>query len=312
MTSVLHYQLALPASPAEVFRALTENAALETWFAEHADVSLKDKRYDFWGRFTPESPARTEGHHPITAFVPNRQLSFRWQLRGVDTTVDLKLTKRHDVTVLGLWHRGVPSIPEGEPGWYALDDVWALWLENLRRYLDGRSVIRCDFSAITGGDVTRTIEIDAPASAVWDALVNPEQRKRWIASKDLDTPDVGGVWIDWAQHGALRIVEMVPEKRMSLEWQIGGVPTVVTWTLEEQGGKTRFTLAHSGFAPDYRTDGELLGWLSYLSWLQSLVEYGFDWLPPVKQIARDVALFHAASIWSRQDELLDEDDASWR
>lgn len=278
--------------------------------AEFAGPFLESRCHE--GRFTPESPNRERGRHPIETVEPRRRLRFRWHLRGTDTTVDFKLTERDGQMVLGLWHHDVPSIPRGQPGWYALDDVWALWLENLRRYLDGRPVIRCDFSTITGSDVSRTIEIDAPPSAVWDALVNPAQRKRWIASEDLDAPSVGGVWIDWAQHGALKVVELIPGKKMTLEWEIGGVPTVVTWTLEQAGGKTRFTLAHSGFAPGYRTDGELLGWLSYLSWLQSLIEYGLDWLPPVKEIARDVTLFYAASIWARQDELLVEADEAWR
>ena len=50
--------------------------------------------------------------------------------------------------------------------------------------------------------------------------------------------------------------------------------TVVTWTLEELDGKTRLTLVHSGFAPDQPTGGLDAGWLNFMSWIKSLVEYG--------------------------------------
>lgn len=311
MSTVLHMQQTLPGTPASVFRALIDRAALETWFAERAFVSVPAGRYDFWGRFTPETPTEKEGRHVIQAVEPNRRLRYTWRLRGADTTVDLRLAAREGQTVIGLWHYDILPVPRGKPGWYAMDDVWALWLESLRRYLDGRPLVRCDFSAIRSGDVVQTVEIDAPPAAVWDALVNPTQLNRWIASNATAKPRVGGVWMDWAGEGALEILAITPEKTLSLAWEIDGMPTVVTWTIETSGGKTRLTLSHSGFAPEYASDGELLGWLSYLSWLQSLVEYGIDWLPPLKEVARDAALYYAATIWARQEELLDEQDESW-
>ncbi len=94
MSKVFHLQQTLSASASAVFHALTDSAAVATWFAEHASVSLGDNRYDFWGRFTPEVPSEAEGRHDIQLVEPNRRLRYTWPLRGVDTTVDLRLTER--------------------------------------------------------------------------------------------------------------------------------------------------------------------------------------------------------------------------
>jgi uncharacterized protein YndB with AHSA1/START domain len=308
----LHIQLTLSAPVADVFRALSDDAALTTWFAEHASVSLADKRYDFWGRYTPETPTEADGHREIQLVEPNRRLRYTWPLRGADTTVEFRLAERSGKTVLGLWHYDVPGVPFGQPECYALDDVWYLWLENLRRYVDGRPVTRCDFSADKTGDLALSVEIDGSKSAVWDALTKPEQLNRYFTADAKAEPTVGGVWVDWGgEHGALRVLEMVPQQKFALEWEIEGAPTVVTWTLEDAGRKTRLTLAHSGFAEGRRSDAEWGGWSNYLGLIQSLVEYGLDWVPPVKELTKQVALYYAAVIWARQDELLGEADEEW-
>ena len=311
MSKVFHLQQTLSASAPAVFHALTDSAAVATWFAEHASVSLRDKRYDFWGRFTPEVPSEAEGRHAIQLVEPNQRLRYTWPLRCVDTTVDLRLTERGGETIVGLWHHNVPSVPKGEPDGYSLDDLWFLWLENLRRYVDGRPPARCDFSTSKLGNLSETVEIDGTAAAVWEALVKPEQRNRWFTHGATEDARVGEVWVDWGTEGALEVLEITPEKKLLFGWEIDGVPTVVTWTLEESGGRTRLTLAHSGFAPDRRSDAEWCGWLNGLSLLKSLVEYGADWVPPLKELTKNVALYYAAVIWARQDELLGVADEAW-
>ncbi len=65
MSKPIHLQLTLHASPSDVFHALTDETALTTWFAENAAISLEEKRYDFWGRFTPETPTQEQGRHNL-------------------------------------------------------------------------------------------------------------------------------------------------------------------------------------------------------------------------------------------------------
>ena len=78
----------------------------------------------------------------------------------------MRLTERNDKTILGLWHYDIPSIPHAEPDCYSMGDVWSLWLDNLRRYLEGRPVTRLDFSTSRRGDLSSTVEIDGSVADV--------------------------------------------------------------------------------------------------------------------------------------------------
>ena len=169
MSKPIHLQLTLHASPSAVFRALTDEKALTTWFAEHAAISLEEKRYDFWGRFTPETPTREQGRHAIDLVEQNRRLRFTWPLRGEDTTVDIRLTERNGKTVLGVWHHNVRGIPSPEAGCYSVDDLWFLWLENLRRYIGGRPVARASCTQSSYSGAMRT----APFTSIHFTLISP-------------------------------------------------------------------------------------------------------------------------------------------
>ncbi len=57
---------------------------------------------------------------------------------------------------------------------------------------------------------------------------------------------------------------------------------------------------------DRHSDAEWGGWLNYLGLIRSLVEFGLDWLPPIRDITQEIALYYAAVIWAHQDELLGE------
>jgi uncharacterized protein YndB with AHSA1/START domain len=308
----MHMQQRVAAPSSAVFHALTDEGALTTWFAEHASISRAEHRYDFWGRFTPEAPDRNGGRHEIELWEPDRRLRFQWLLRGAMTTVDVRLTERDGDTIVGVWHHDIPSVPRGEPGCYSMDDVWFLWLENLRRYVEHRPVVRCDFTLMSASAVEHVVNIEGSPADVWTSLLDPTQLNRWIASHAAVDPMVGGEWnMGWGDEGAFRILELEPQRKLALEWEIDGTPTVVTWTLDDVGGKVRLTLSHSGFADGYRCDGEQAGWLNFLIFLGSLVEYGKDWLPPIKELATGVALLYASKIWQQQEELLSDADDEW-
>ena len=59
-------------------------------------LSLADARYDFWGRYTPETPTRESGHHPLVAHEANKRLSFRWHLSEEDRTIQIDVQPRND------------------------------------------------------------------------------------------------------------------------------------------------------------------------------------------------------------------------
>lgn len=322
MASTLHMEQRLPYDRARVFAALTDGDALAAWFAEHADVALDERRYDFWGRYTPECPGPAEGRHPITTLEEGERLGFGWTLRGGETTVSLEVVPTEDDaadagpaaggdgdsgTVVILHHADIPS---GAPGMasYALEDVWYLAFENLRRHLAGRPVIRCDFSKDMRGTIEHRLHIDGPPAAVWRALTDPEQLERWIASTaSVDLSPGGRFDLGWGEDGGvLEVRATEPERRLELGWDVFGDATVVTFELEPKDGGTELRFRHEGFAADEPVAGLDVGWLHYLVWVQSMVEFGADWAAAIKEISEAGAVFYAASQWARQKLLVGE------
>jgi len=105
-------------------------------------------------------------------------------------------------------------------------------------------------------EVIRSIDIQAPPSAVWQWLATEEGLCRWL-SPDLD--------IDLREGGTYRmpgadektsisgaVLELVPEGRLVLSWlEEGGdwaYPARLLFTLAPIATGTRVTLIHDGFA----------------------------------------------------------------
>ena len=306
MSDTIHMQLALSQAPHKIYQALTDSTALAHWFSEAADVSLPEKRYDFWGRFTPGNPNRTEGRHPLLEANPDQRLRYAWQFGEHGTTVDFALRPQQEQTIVILQH--AKDQPGAKVPWTG-EDFWFLSLENLRRYLDGRDVVRCDFSIAPSvyGEIEQSVEIDAPPDQVFEALIDPQQLERWIASRARVEPRVGGVYdIGWELSGTVKILELEPNARLVYLWAAyqDEPETIVTWTLEGSGGKTRLTIVQSGFAPEMPLDGLYQGWLHFLQRIKSLVEYGGDWQPAIKKIDPQTHSYYAAPIVAGQKDLL--------
>ena len=94
------------------------------------------------------------------------------------------------------------------------------------------------------------VEIDAPRERVFAALTEPSQVDRWIAKGASIELEVGGkLDYGWEGEGPVKILELVPNAKLTHDWKHGNDPeTIVTWTLEDSGGATRLQLVHSGFA----------------------------------------------------------------
>ena len=279
MPNEIELQLTIDAPPQDVYRALTEGDQLEQWFAEHADVSMDDGRYGFWGRLTPENPDRPVGR--LLEAIPNAKLRFEWTLRGEQTQVTVNLRGKGTGTRIRIEHFGIPTT---RPGQYAVTDFWSLSLDNLRAWVErGEVGLQCDFGAIRLGDVRLEVDIDAPPEEVFSTLIDPEKLSRYIANDPVVEPVVGGRYDYGWGDGPIKILDLEPNKRLSHTWRFDSEnepETVVAWTLEGSGGKTRLTLVHSGFAPDRPMEDYRVGWLHYLQRIKFLSELGDAWERP--------------------------------
>jgi uncharacterized protein YndB with AHSA1/START domain len=144
--------------------------------------------------------------------------------------------------------------------------------------------------------ITNQITIHAPAEKVWDALVNPEQTKKYMFGCEALSDWQAGSTLLWK--GVYEGKEMVfvkghivsiePGKLLSytvidpLNPDIPDIPEnylTVTYTLVEEGGQTLFTVTQGDYATvaegekrykDSYNDGA--GWMPLLEQIKLLVE----------------------------------------
>ncbi len=225
----------------------------------------------------------------VPALDPNggeEPLEFGWQVRGRDTRVRIELAPTAAGTGVTVRHDGLAERRTGEA---SLRDFWHLALANLRGRVESGEVAGTTDLSPSRGDVRVEVEAAAPAGAVFRALVEPAELDRWIADRAEVERRVGGRYdLGWDEPGGpIRIVDLEPDRRLAYSWRYEDDSgrtledeTVVEWTLEGSGGRTRIVLVHSGFAPDAHTDDYAAGWLAFLASLKFLVEGGPGWRPP--------------------------------
>jgi len=273
MSRTIRHTIDLPGTAMEVYRAISDERQLVKWLTEHARVSLDEGRYELWGRYLPGAPQA-----PVTRLVEakeNSALRFIWSYAGRDLAVSMELKDAPYGSRLTLTQEAVTR-PETEA---SLSDFWGLAFENLRRLAGGGSgPVFCDFSSPKLDQAVITAEIGGTAERVFDALINPAQLDRYIASKATVEPRAGGRFDYGWNGGPIKILEVVPNRQLSIAWQYGDDPeTVVTWTLEGSRGGTRLTLVHSGFGARRKTDDYTTGWYHFVNCLKSMIETGPSW-----------------------------------
>ena len=273
-TIVLRQYVAADAG--KTWAALTDATALATWLSEHAEVALGEGQYAFWGRF---SPGGDETRQRLLETDAPRGLRFGWPLGAYEGEVEIELEPEEDGTRVTLTHRDAP--PRAETEIY-LRDWWQLSLENLANFVEGRSLAsRVDFTSLHGRDAGYELEIAATPEEVFAALIEPEQLERWFATNATIEPEVGGRYdLGWGI-GPTRILELIPNERLTHDWATSDdePPMVVRWELEGSGGRTHLTVVQSGFSSEAHAAGWSVGLASRVASLKRMLEVGVDWRP---------------------------------
>ncbi|WP_152610979.1 SRPBCC domain-containing protein [Amycolatopsis sp. MJM2582] len=275
VTEPTRFQVRLRAPIAEVWHALTDPGALREWLSEYAEVDLPS-RYEFWGRYTPD------GDRPRQRLLlaEDNVLRFAWTVDGKETVVEIALTEDGDGTSLSFSQSGLPDYtamladPDSSLG--MMYTFWALSVSNLVDHVEGRPLTaRCD---LTSPLMSEEVRIDAPRGEVYSSIADPAVFTRWFGARIEAETEVGGRWAMGSLENdpnPAKIVDLVPDTKMSLAYQDG---VVATWELEESGGGTKLTFVQSGFSDEKPPYGSWMGWLSGLAELRRFHEID-PWLP---------------------------------
>lgn len=96
---------------------------------------------------------------------------------------------------------------------------------------------------------------DAPIAVVWKAITDEEQMRQWFFETMTEfKPEIGfdtefNVRCEDQDYLHLwKVIDVVPQKRISYQWRYGGYPgdSTVKWELSEEGGGTKLKLTHVG------------------------------------------------------------------
>lgn len=136
--------------------------------------------------------------------------------------------------------------------------------------------------------VEKELEIDAPLEAVWKALTDAEEVKRWFALDARVSPGVNGsLWWGWGEgvEWPSKIEIWEPNRHLRATYTFAPTrekgsefpsPLAMDFYLESRGGKTVLRVVHSGFGKgpgwDDEYDGVSRGWTVELRSLRHYLE----------------------------------------
>ncbi len=152
-----------------------------------------------------------------------------------------------------------------------------------------------------------TVDLDATAEQVWQALTDPQRLQNWFPLKSGGDAKPGGkVLLSWGEgvEWETHITRFEPGRH--LQWmdvlpdadKPEAILPVVDWYVETSGGRTRLRLVQSGFDPDSDWqeyyDALRRGWTYFLDMLGTYLEYHFD-------SSRQMVYRRARSLVSRRE-----------
>ncbi len=283
------YPVPLEGSLKKVFTALTDPEALQSWFAEHVDITLEPGApFRFWGRHTFGTPTANEASQTLVSVEAPTALSFSWRFQDRDSTVTWRLREsepdEEPGVRLSVTHE-LEGLPDGERQDALIDDLWRIHTGNLCFYLKGeRELYRPDF-ADPAPVVTCDLIINAPPKRVFAVLTTPEYIKQWFPAPAPEVdPRVGGDYgfgFSFEVDGKtispppMKILAFEPNRKLSITWPDWRMDPMVpdqtvTWLLEDLNGKTRLVLEHSGFTRAADVSDYPFGWQEFIEKIEAV------------------------------------------
>ena len=250
---------------------------LTEWLAEAATI----RGSDFI--LTSRIP-NVSGRHRI-AKQDDDLLVFDWFVDGFQTKLTVNFEEIDDQVRVGVTHEFPLPLPLGvnlPGGEHYGDQVWRHALYQLKSLLEtGKKAMTLPWPD-NAHKIEHEIAIQAPASKVWQFLVDAEQLKklRLGGKEPFVEPGIGGRysfgWVDEESQqidGPGHITEWVEYEKLSHTWY-GGRDSVISYDLDEQGEDfTNLRFKHTGLVFSYAdTWSYKLGWADHLLQIKSLLE----------------------------------------
>jgi len=122
--------------------------------------------------------------------------------------------------------------------------------------------------------IIKEVLLNTPVSKVWKALTDKYQMKQWYFDIAEFKPEAGfefqfeGGTEERKYLHLCRVMEVIPEKKLSYSWRYDGYPgnSIVTFELFQEGNRTRLKLTHEGIEsfgtdnPDFAKKNFEMGW----------------------------------------------------
>ena len=286
MTKTIRVSVTVAAPVEAVYAAYVDPDQVTRWLSEGAEIDIANEVFAIWGISVPPADESNEGRMSFIDAVEHSRLVFGWRLLDDDTVASVTFEGRDGTTLVVAEHAG---ISENDWAW-TVTSFWATQLENLRAWVErGIAGPRFDYRLLRPGDIELSVDIDAPASEAFKAVIDPRMVERWMMSDEVTIdPEIGGNYYvgGWVPDGPVKIVELEEDRKLAYSWRsdVVGYETLVSWELAASKGKTRLTMTHSGFAPDTRHDSYINGWHNFLVQIKYLVEQGDAWSPVEWQV----------------------------
>jgi len=140
---------------------------------------------------------------------------------------------------------------------------------------------------MTNIKLTTAIEVNASKAKVWDALINPEQIKKYLFGTNTECNwkagnpiRFTGEWEGKAYEDKGTVLAIEEEKLLSYDYwsNFSGVPDVpenyqiITFTLHSINGKTQLQLTQQNILSEEAKSHSLENWKMVLNSLKKLVE----------------------------------------
>ncbi|MGJ8643553.1 MAG: SRPBCC family protein [Luteolibacter sp.] len=257
--------------------AWLDSNTLAEWLAEAASI----RGSDFI--LTSRLP-NISGRHRIVKQDDHR-LEFDWFVDGCETKLTIDFQNSDGQTRVEVRHEFPDPIPIGlnfPGGKHYGDQVWDHALYQLKSLLEtGKKSMTLPWPD-NAHQIEHEITIHAPASKIWEFLVDANQLKRLNlgGTEPIVEPGVGGRysfgWIEEESQqvdGPGHITEWVEHKKLSHTWY-GGRDSVISYDFHELNeGVTLLRFKHTGLIFSYaETWSYKLGWADHLLQMKSLLE----------------------------------------